>query len=431
VKSVAGHGLLVATLLRSAWHSMALRAAAALGLGGVALAGSNLILARVLSPDEFARFALLYALVQVGLNTGPIGADVLLSRRLIVADARLCLQTCVSSLSVALVLVAISAVLYPLSVGLLGTLLVSVTAGGLQIAAVGYYRSQERIGFALLLSSCANAALLLAALVALTVRIAVAMLPASALAAALAATAVAAWGGIRAEQRDWRSAHAPFPWVVGWAAVSFIGAGILLTSLDRLVIPGLLGMRELATFTILATVAGSPFAMLYQAVNYTLVPRLRNAANARQRRRALLRESTVVAMICALSGIAVLWLMPIILRSVLAERYAVGQPLLIAAICVGVLKVVASLTAAAVNALGSRSELIAMSFVGWLSIGVAFLGAAVGARWGLIGLVYGIACGWFTRAVAVGFIATPRLLRESDAPDHAEGFAAAGHEHAN
>jgi O-antigen/teichoic acid export membrane protein len=145
----------------------------------------------------------------------------------------------------------------------------------------------------------------------------------------------------------------------------------------------------------------------------------------------LLRESTVVAMICALSGIAVLWLMPIILRSVLADRYAVGQPLLIAAICVGVLKVVASLTAAAVNALGSRSELIAMSFVGWLSIGVAFLGAAVGARWGLIGLVYGIACGWFTRAVAVGFIAAPRLLRESEAPDHAEGFAAAGHEHAN
>jgi O-antigen/teichoic acid export membrane protein len=431
VKSIAGYGLLVATLLRSAWHSVTLRAAAVLGLGGLALAGSNLLLARALSPREFAQFALLYALVHVGLSTGPIGADMLLSRRLIVPDARLCFQTGATSLGVAVLLVAIAALLYPLSVGLLGTLLVSITAGGLQIAAVGYYRGRERIGFSLLLSSCANAALLLAALLALAPEMAVAILPAIVLAATLTVTAVVAWREIRAERRDWRSAHASFPWVLAWAAVSFIGAGILLTSLDRLVIPGLLGMRQLATFTILATLAGSPFAMLYQAVNYTLVPRLRNAADARQRRRALLRESTVVAMICALSGAAVLWLSPIILRSVLADRYAIGQPLLIAAICVGVLKVVASVTAAAVNALGSRSELIAMSSVGWLSIGVALLGAGFGARWGLIGVVYGIACGWLVRAVGGGFVAAPRLLRKSDAPGRAEGVAVAGHEHAN
>ena len=218
---------------------------------------------------------------------------------------------------------------------------------------------------------------------------------------------------------------------MGWAAVSFIGAGILLTSLDRLVIPGLLGMRELATFTVLATVAGSPFAMLYQAVNYTLVPRLRNAANARQRRRALARESAVVALICLLSAAGVLWLMPLILTAVLADRYAIGRALLVAAICVGLLKVVAALTAAAVNALGSRAQMIAMSLAGWLAIGVALLGATIGAHWGLIGLVYGVAAGWFTRAFVVAFLAAPLLLSEGGAAGHGEYLATAGRERAN
>ena len=84
--------LSLATLIHSAWNSMALRAAAALGLGGVVLAASNLILARVLPPGEFAEFALLYAIVQVGINVGPIGADVTLTRRLITPGAKLCRQ---------------------------------------------------------------------------------------------------------------------------------------------------------------------------------------------------------------------------------------------------------------------------------------------------------------------------------------------------
>jgi O-antigen/teichoic acid export membrane protein len=399
---------------------MALRAAAALGLGGVALAGANLILARVLPPAEFAQFALLYAIVQVGINVGPIGVDVTLTRRLIDPTVGLRRQAFLTSLGVAIVLVIVSAVLYPLRAGLLATIFISVTGGGLEIAALAYYRSRERIGFSLLLSSFANASLLLAAFIALGLRLTTAMLPALALSIAFTSTAVIAWQGIKTDRQDWKAPAAPFPWAVGWAAVSFIGAGIILTSLDRLVIPRFLGMSELATFTVLATVAGSPFSMLYQAVSYTLVARLRNAANIQQRLRVLGRESVVVAVACLGAGIAVLWLMPLLLNWVLADRYAIGRALLLAAICVGFLKVFASLAAAAVNALGSPADLIRMSYIGWIAIGVAVLGAGVGARWGLIGLVYGVGCGWLTRAVAVAFIAAPRLLSDADAPVSAE-----------
>jgi O-antigen/teichoic acid export membrane protein len=395
---------------------MALRAAAALGLGGLALAGSNLVFARVLPPAEFARFALLYAIVQVGINIGPIGIDVVLTRRLITPGRRLRRQAFLTSLAVAVVLVIISGLLYPLSAPLLATILISVTGGGMEIAALAYYRSRERIGYSLLLSSCANASLLVAAAIALGIKVSGAMLPAVALSVAFTSTATIAWTGIKSDRPDWRDNRTPYPWAVGWAAVSFIGAGIILTSLDRLVIPRLLGLTELATFTVLATVAGSPFSMLYQAVSYTLVPRLRNAANTAQRLRVLARESAMVGLACLGAGIAVLWLMPLLLKWVLADRYAIGRALLVAAISVGFLKVIASLAAAAVNALGSRADLVTMSYVGWITIGVALGGAAVGSHWGLIGLVYGIAFAWFVRAAAVAFIAAPRLWSKSDGP---------------
>jgi O-antigen/teichoic acid export membrane protein len=415
-----GLGAAAAKIMRSAWNSTALRAAAALGLGGLALAGANLILARVLPPPEFAQFALLYAIVQVGINVGPIGVDVTLTRRLINPTAGLRRQSFLTSLCVAVALVIVSAALYPLATALLATILISVTGGGLEIAALAYYRSRERIGFSLLLSSFANASLLLAAFIALALKITTAMLPAIALSIAFSSTAIIAWQGIKSDRPDWKAPAAPFPWAVGWAAVSFIGAGIILTSLDRLVIPRFLGMSELATFTVLATVAGSPFSMLYQAVSYTLVARLRNAANTQQRLRVLARESAVVAAVCLAAGIAVLWLVPLLLNWVLADRYPIGRALLMAAICVGFLKVLASLAAAAVNALGSPADLIRMSFIGWVAIGVAVLGAGVGSRWGLIGLVYGVGCGWLTRAVAVAVIAVPRLLSEEDATMSAE-----------
>jgi O-antigen/teichoic acid export membrane protein len=430
--SVSGLAASAAKLIRSAWGSMALRAAAALGLGGVALAAGNLILARVLAPAEFAQFALLYAIVQVGINIGPIGVDVALTRRLITPNVGLRQQAFFTSFGVAVVLVIMSAVLYPLSIGLLATILISVTGGGLEIAALAYYRSRERVGFSLVLSSCANASLLLAAFLAMGLKVTSAILPAVALSVAFTSTALVAWQGIKADRRDWKEpAAAPFPWAVGWAAVSFIGAGIILTSLDRLVIPRLLGMSDLATFTVLATVAGSPFSMLYQAVSYTLVARLRNAANTRQRVRVLGRESAVVMMTCLVAGTAVLWLMPLVLKWVLADRYAIGRPLLIAAICVGFLKVIASLAAAAVNALGSRAELVKMSYIGWAAIGVAVLGAAVGARWGLIGLVYGIGCGWLMRGAAVAYIAAPLLYSVDDTAADAEPVAARASQHTN
>jgi len=123
----------------------------------------------------------------------------------------------------------------------------------------------------------------------------------------------------------------------------------------------------------------------------------------------LVHEALVVGGTCLAGSIAVWVATPYILDWVLPGRYHISRPLLLAAISVGTLKVLASLVAATVNALGSSAELALLSVIGWISIGVALLGAVVGARWGLTGVVYGVGLGWAFRAIVISLLAIPHL----------------------
>ena len=73
----------------------------------------------------------------------------------------------------------------------------------------------------------------------------------------------------------------------------------------------------------------------------------------------------------------------------------------------------ASLVATVINALGSPPELVRLSVIGWISIGVALLGAVIGARWGLTGVVYGVGLGWAFRAIVISLLAIPHLRSAS------------------
>jgi O-antigen/teichoic acid export membrane protein len=405
-------------LIRSLLGSSALRAATALGVSGLALACGNLMLARSLPADEFARFVLVYSIVMIGVNIGPIGADVILTRRHFDPGPKLHAQVLLTSGSVAVILAIISGLIYPLNFGLLVAILVAVSAGGVKVVAVAHYRSQQRFAGALALTISTNAAVLVAAGVTVAVGGHSALLPAVILAIALCAVALVAWRAVTAERQQSSDDSAmPYPWRDSLSAVSFIAASMIHTSFERLITPGLLNLQALATFSVLATVAVSPFTMLYQGVGYTLVPGLRSANNRLQRRQVFAHESVVIGATCLVAGLVAVWLTPLVLKYVLSDRYQVSWPLLLVAIFVGMLRVSGSLPAAAVNALGSPADLIKLSVAGWLAIVISLIGAAIGAHWGLIGLVSGVGAGWLVRAVVIGWLAAPHLSdSESDGP---------------
>ncbi len=395
-------------LLLSLLRSKALLATAALGASGLALACGNLILARVLPEAEFARFALIFSIVMIGISTGPIGADVVLARRKFSPDAKLHRQVFVTSALTSVVLVVIAGVAYPLRSALLISVFVSIVAGGIKTVAVAHYRSHERFGFALMLTVSTNASVLVASVLTLLLHGDSAILPAVAMSISLCLTAMLGWRAIAKPSLE-TEAVAGYSWGEGLSAVSFSGAGAILIALDRLVIPHLLGLAQVATFSVLATIAGSPFQMLQLGVGYTLLPALRNAPSAARRRQLFVHEALVVGATCLAASVAVWVATPFILEWVLPGRYKISRSLLLAAIGVGTLKVLASLVAATVNALGSSVELARLSVIGWISICVALLGAVVGARWGLTGVVYGVGLGWAFRAVAISWLAIPHL----------------------
>jgi len=406
------------TLFASLLRSSALRAAAALGLSGLALACGNLMLARALPAVELARFALLFSIVQIGISIGPIGADVILARGRFAPTAKLHGQILLTSAATAAILVSISARMYSLPADLLATILLSIVAGSIKTLAVAHFRSLQRFGTALMLTVTTNAAVFLASTITVLAHWSSALLPAATMAVSLALTAVVAWRAVANAEPD-DGATVPYTWSERWSAVNFVSASMILASLDRLVTPRLLGLPQLATFTVLATIAGSPFQMLQLGVGYTLLPALRGASDTKRRRQVFANEALAIGATCLAAVIAVWWLTPFILTRVLAGRYEIAWPLLLAAVAVGFLKVIASLVAAVVNALGSAHELLRLSVIGWLSVAVGLFGGGFGARWGLAGLVFGVGSGWLFRVVATAWLAAPHLRATSPAPSSA------------
>ena len=64
----------------------------------------------------------------------------------------------------------------------------------------------------------------------------------------------------------------------GAAFAGLNASGLLLIQLERLVIPHVLPLADLALYGVLGAIAGSLFRVLQMGVGFSLLPRLRAAA---------------------------------------------------------------------------------------------------------------------------------------------------------
>jgi hypothetical protein len=392
-----------------------LRAAVALTLGGAAFALGNLALARELPKVEYGRFSLALAIVMIGILTGPIGAQVIVNRHPTDPGRRLLARTVSTSALVGLALTLGAGALYPLDPPLLAVMLSAIIAGGSNLVAVGHYQSRQQYTLSLIFTASTSLSLLTAGVASEIFHPATAFVPAAIFAACLWVSPVIGWAKAFRDRAGLRYPDPPFQWAEGLAAVATIGAGMVLGSIERLVIPRALGLADLATFSVLTTVAGAPFQILNQGVGFALLPNLRAAQHAAARRRVLDHELLVVLLTCALSAVIVWWVIPIVLHHVLIGRYALPGTLVLAAIAVGIMKPLGAVAVAAVNAVGSARDLAILGGITWTAVAVGFVGAWLGGRWGLTGLIYGVGMGWVLRAAASGWLAA-RSLQRAETP---------------
>ncbi|MEO8090134.1 MAG: hypothetical protein ABI703_07555 [Gemmatimonadales bacterium] len=402
--------------MRSLWYSPTLRTVVIYGASGLGFAGANLILARFLPTNEYAVFTLYIALANLSFALAPIGVDGIVQRHDLDAGPSLLKHTLAAGLLTGLGTVLVAGLGYHLQPGLLILLFASTVGGGAMAVAGAQFQSEQRYGLSLALTQSPNLMLMVAALaVVMTgIRDANPALLISSVGFVLAGSI--GWWILFRERASKPFRNTRFPWGEALSIFGLNAAGLLLVQLDRLIIPHLLSLHDLATFGVLAAIAGSLYRVLSMGVGYSLVARLRAAGSIMERRRLIAHEARLVSAI-VIAGSAVIWfLTPLIERAFLAGKYHLGASLLAATVFSGIAKIMNSFTKSTVTALASASEVSIVNLVGWVSVGVAIGAASVAARWGLAGVIYGVGLGWLVRALAAFYITLHHLKLPESVP---------------
>lgn len=395
--------------LSDLWNSPALRVTLAFGVAGIGFAVGNLLLARELPPTEYALVALIVALLQVGASVAPAGADGVVNRREVDTSPALLSRVLLTSAIVAVRMVIVSRLVYHLDIFFLSVLLLGCLAGGANSVAGAKFQSMQRFGLSLLLTQTQNYVLAFAGIVSILFGITHAAVPGLLVALGYAASATIGWARLFRQRAEPASPGAGIDWGEALAYVGVAVAGLILVQLERLIVPELLTMSDLATFGVLASLAGSPYRMLQMGVGYTMLPRLRAASDVPARLRLLGREGGVALLAVAGSSVVVWFLTPMLVQLFLRDKYELPRKLIVAAIVTGLLKVTSAFASAATVALGTTRQLAYLNAMAWVSVAAGIGAAALGARWGLAGVVYGVGVGWLIRTLAATVLALPHL----------------------
>jgi O-antigen/teichoic acid export membrane protein len=370
------------------------------GASGLAFVGANLLLARVLSTEQYALLTLLVALVTLGQYLAPMGFDALVTRGRVDVGPALLRRVAAVAVGVGIVVSFTAFFLYGLSAAAALWLLGGTAAGGLMLVAAARFQSQHRFLPALTLTMSQNLFLVLGAVATIAAGSRTADLSFHVLTIGIGLAAAVGWALALRERRDSSGQSAGVPWKEALTLAGVSAAGMLFIQLERLVIPHLLTVADLALFGVLGAIAGSVFRVLQMGVGFSLLPRLRNAANVLERRELIARELRFAVIVSAAGAVAVLTLTPLIERWLLAGKYHLPMALVVAVLFSGVAKIAHAFARATATAVATPRELVMLNGAGWVSVVIAIGAAAVAAPWGLAGVIYGISLGWLAWAIA-------------------------------
>jgi O-antigen/teichoic acid export membrane protein len=402
--------------VKSLWHSPTLRSVVIYGASGIGFAGANLILARVLPTGEYALFTLVIAVVNLSFALAPLGIENIVLRRDLDAGPDLLKRTLGVGLLTGIVSAVAAAAAYDLNPLMPLLVLAATVGGGAMVVAAAQFQSEQRYGLSLSLTQSPNLVLIVAALAVTLTGTTKASLPLLISALGFVLSGIIGWWILFRERASKAHRESWFPWGEALSLAGLNAAGLLLVQLDRLVIPYVLTLHDLATFGVLAAIAGSLFRVLSMGVGYTLVPRLRAAASVVDRRRLIAHEAKLIGVIIVAGSVVIWFLTPWIESAFLAGKYHIGGSLLLATIFSGVAKIMNSFTKATVTALATGNEVSLVNLLGWVSVGLALPAAIFGARWGLPGLIYGVGLGWLLRAVTQSYLILRHLKLPASIP---------------
>jgi len=392
-------------------QSESLRSAFGFALGGVGFAAGNILLARVLPPDAFGIVALVLALNQFGVTFGPLGLEVVANRHRPRVDRRLALYSLSTALLTGIIAAIAARLYYGLSMMVSMLLLVMIIGSATNRVCVALFQGDHRMRPAMAMSQVMNYVLLGAAMFG--------MLrgwkdPEPVIVWMMAGFLISsAWGWKVAHDSVNATRHPLNRRLALHEGLSVLGVGVgvqILMQFERLAIPKVGTLQMLGLYAVLAAIAGSAFRMIEMGNAFTLLPRLRAVSDAAAARTVIRRESLTAAVASLLSAIAILVVAPLVFDRLLAGKFAYDRTLIIACIVVGFIKVWSGFATTVTTACGTQRMLVTASVLTWISIGLAIGGAVLGARFGLIGILYGVGAAWLLLACGASYLALRSFL---------------------
>jgi O-antigen/teichoic acid export membrane protein len=399
-------------MLKALYRSPALRAAAAFGFAGAAFTIGNLILARAFSAQQFALISLVIGVVSVSGPSAPLGLDLVIARRGLSFTSRLRVTTLITSIVTATATACIAAALYGLSIDLLGAIFLATAAVGVSQATAAHFQGRRQFSSAVPYLQMSNWALVPVAIVSAVAGFKTSLVPCALIALAALITAAVGWRRVaKLTEGDESEFRGPTLWREAISLMTISTASGLFMQLERLVIPMTIGIEHLALFGVAASLVGSPFRMIQGAVSFTIIPRLREAKSADERRQLLRHECILIATVLV-PACAALWIVaPLLAHWFFGGRYDLSSAIIVAMLISGILKILSSFSISVGNALASNNGLRLLSAASWASVVLAALLAYAGRSWGLCGVIYGVSLGWVARCAVAIWISVPLLRR--------------------
>jgi O-antigen/teichoic acid export membrane protein len=371
-------------------------------VSGTFFAVATLFMARVFTPTDFGVVALAIALTNVGIVVSSAGLGGVILRHPVRLDAGL-RRRAFSIVAIAgLALAAFGWWIYSIEKAVVLAVVAAVIAGGMALLGLVPIQKAHRFHVSVPLTQTGNLALILCAATLLLVPQArVVWLPTTFVAIAFGCVAVWAWNADlqQAAGGEGFERH-------GHDAVHFTllaGADELMWQLERVMIPLLLSIEDLAVFAVIGAIAIAPYHMLAAAANATLIPRLRSESTKHGRRSLMVHEAGLMVGLAILGGAVIVLCMPPLMEWYLGPKIPITQTLLLSAIAGGTCRIFAAIARAPAAAFGTSEEIRRISAAAWFAVAVGIATAWALSGFGLAGLITGVALGWLVRGgIAIG-----------------------------
>jgi O-antigen/teichoic acid export membrane protein len=385
----------------------------------VGFALGNILLARVLPEEEYGRVALFLAIAQLGITLGPIGMETVVNRYRLSASASLLGRVLFTSSIVAVLLATIAFLFYEFGAPLAWVLAATVLAAAVNRVGGSFFQSKQKFGLSLFLLLIHNWIVLCAVPVVLLFDRPEALPAALTIATGYVTMAALGWrkGFDMRHEAPVPDSQRPTSGTIAREGLAVVGVQVAIAAffqLDRLLIPNALSIRDLAIYSVVSSVAASPFRMLQTGFAFALLPRVRACASRAAIKRLLRHEIFVAFAMASAAAVLVLVATPWLLSWLLDSRYEFRMSLLYALIVVGFVRVWNGISGATVSAIGSARQLVAFNACSWgsLALGASCAWLARGA--GLPGIVYGLGVGWLASALAGTLIGVQAVAKRAD-----------------